>query len=73
MKLRLSSGGCETRPARGQPAWGSVASLATGVATRPAMRRYANVWAAGHAAAKAISFRVPRVLLYLKAANSHFA
>ena len=23
------------------------------------MRRYANVWAAGHAAGKAISFRVP--------------
>ncbi len=25
------------------------------------MRRYANVWAVGHAATKAISFRVPRV------------
>ncbi len=67
MKLRLSSGGCETSPARGQPAWGSVASLATGVATRPAMRRYANVWAVGHAATKAMSCRVPRVLFRLKA------
>ena len=36
MKLRLSSGGCETRSARGQSAWDSVAGLATGVATRPA-------------------------------------
>ncbi len=66
MKLRLSSSGCETRPARGEPAR-SVASLATGVATRPAMRRHANVWAVGHAATKAISFQVPRVLFHLKA------
>ena len=43
-KLRESSSGCETRPARGEPAQ-PVASLATAPATVPAKRRYANVWA----------------------------
>ena len=46
MKLRLSSSGCKTRPARGEPAQ-PVASLAPFVVTRAAKRRYASVWAVG--------------------------
>jgi len=34
------------------------------------MRRYASVWAVGHAATKAMPFRVPRVLNHLKATAS---
>ncbi len=46
MKCCLSSSGCETRPAKGEPAR-PVASLAPGVETRAAMRRQANVRAVG--------------------------
>ena len=45
-KPRLSSGGCETRPAWVSPL-GSVASLAPSAATSPAMRRPASVRAVG--------------------------
>ncbi len=44
MKLRESSSGCKTRPAKGEPAR-PVASLATAPATVSAKRRYASVWA----------------------------
>jgi len=69
MKLRLSSSGCETRPAKGSPPE-PVASLATVAATRPAKRRHASVWAVGFAASKTMSSRMPRVLFHLKATTT---
>jgi len=44
-----------------------VASLATVVVTRPAMRRYASVWAVDIELRKLKAYRVPRVLVCLKA------
>ncbi len=61
MKFGTSSSGCETRPAKGEPAQ-PVASLATVAVTRPAMRRRASAWAVGNAATKLRSSRVSRVL-----------
>ena len=61
MKFGTSSSGCETRPAKGEPAQ-PVASLATVAVTRPAMRRRASAWAVGNAATKVMSSRVSRVL-----------
>ena len=55
MKPCLSSSGCETRPAKGEPAR-PVASLAPETVTDSAMRRYANEWAVSHAATKGICF-----------------
>ena len=55
MKPCLSSSGCETRPAKGEPAR-PVASLAPETVTDSAMRRYANEWAVSHVATKGICF-----------------
>ena len=55
MKPCLSSSGCETRPAKGEPAR-PVASLAPDTVTDSAMRRYANEWAVSHVATKGICF-----------------
>ena len=57
MKPCLSSSGCETRPAKGEPAR-PVASLAPKTVTDSAKRRHASEWAVGHAATKGICFRV---------------
>ncbi len=67
MKPCESSSGCETRPARGQPAQ-PVASLAASAVTRSSMRRHASKWAVGVAATKQRSFWVPRASCSLKAA-----
>jgi len=53
MKFGLPSSGCETRPAKGEPAQ-PVASLAKQAATPAAMRRCAKVRAVGNAATKLI-------------------
>ena len=66
MKPCLSSSGCETRPAKGEPAR-PVASLAPETVTDSAKRRHASEWAVDHAATKGICFRVPKVLDHLKA------
>ncbi|MGB4781548.1 hypothetical protein [Candidatus Methylomirabilis sp.] len=66
MKLRQPSSGCESRPAKGEPAQ-PVVSLATVAVTTPAKRRHASVWAVGNAASKTMSSRMPRVLFCLKA------
>ena len=55
MKPCLSSSGCETRPAKGEPAR-PVAGLAPDTVTDSAMRRYASEWAVNHAATKGICF-----------------
>ena len=55
MKCCLSSSGCETRPAKGEPAR-PVASLAPFVETRAAMRRQAKRAGRGTAAPKPIVF-----------------
>ena len=55
MKPCLSSSGCETRPAKGEPAR-PVASLAPGTVTDSAKRRHANAWAVGYAASKEDTF-----------------
>ena len=67
-KPRLSSSGCETRPAWVSPLE-SVASLAPAAATSPAMRRHASVWAVGDAATKR-PFRVPRTSKSPKASGA---
>ena len=68
MKFCLSSSGCKTRPAKGEPAQ-PVASLAT-VAERPsAMRRHANVRAVGLRPRNLSTFRMPRVLEYIEGNN----
>ena len=46
MKPCLSSSGCETRPAKGEPAR-PVASLAPETVTDSAKRRHASEWAVG--------------------------
>ena len=66
MKPCESSSGCETRPARGQPAQ-PVASLAASAVTRSSMRRYASKRAVGVAATKQRSSWVPKASCSLKA------
>ena len=46
MKPCLSSSGCETRPAKGEPAR-PVANLAPETVTDSAKRRHASEWAVG--------------------------
>lgn len=53
MKFGMLSSGFDPRPAKGEPAQ-PVVSLATAVATSPAMRRRASEWAVGYAATKFI-------------------
>jgi len=71
MKPCLSSSGCPSlrRPAArsGVSPPRPVVSLASSSATGAAMRRQTSVWAVGHAATKAMTFRMPRVLDRLKA------
>ena len=66
MKPCSSSSGCETRPARGEPAR-PVASLAPETVTDWAKRRHASEWAVSGRAPKLNAFRVLRVSEDLKA------
>ena len=61
MKFVMLSSGFDPRPAKGEPAQ-PVVSLATGVATPPAMRRRTSEWAVGYAATKSRISRVPKTL-----------
>jgi len=66
MKLRLSSSGCETRPARGEPARaGSEPCAGPGNEDGEALAR--ERVSRGVAASKTMTFRMPRVLFSLKA------
>ena len=58
MKPCLSSSGCETRPAKGEPAR-PVASLAPETVTDSAKRRHASEWAVGRAAGAGSARQLP--------------
>jgi hypothetical protein len=68
MKFCSSSSGCETRPAKGEPAQ-PVASLATASEMESAMRRHANVRAVGLRPRNLYAFRMPSVLKYCEGNN----
>ncbi len=68
MKFCLSSSGCKTRPAKGEPAR-PVASLATVAEMPSAMRRHANVRAVGLRPRNLSAFRMPSVLEYSEGNN----
>ena len=68
MKFCLSSSGCKTRPAKGEPAQ-PVVSLATVADMPSAMRREANVRAVGLRPRNVSSFRMPSVLEYIEGNN----